>query len=225
MLSPTSTKSTCSNSLSELLKEPCSTYPPNLQIETLHTQLKKHQTSFDELRQTTLSTPTSSSSPPTCLSNKSSTARKADTTISKLNEQTAAEWAAKTYIQICRKTTAQIQQFWTQHFPEGTPLLRSTSCSGDKYREAIVPALSRYTDAADQFIKQYPSAKVFLASDSETSGRVFEKHYKERLVTTPAFPRPADVKASIKAAKTAKGLEMRLYLMSNAYQRGIICRI
>jgi len=180
-------ESTCPNSLSELLKEARTTYPANLQIETLQAQLKEHKTSFDELE--------------------SDDAKLADVLLfpayvpiqqvidcaphghptSKLNEQTAAEWATKAYIQICRKTTAQIQQFWAQHFPEGTPVLTVHIRGGDKYQEAIMPALSRYTDAADQFIKQHPSAKVFLASDSTPAVEYLKKHYKERLVTTPAF--------------------------------------
>lgn len=180
-------ESTCSNSLSELLKEPCSTYPPNLQIEKLHTQLKKHQTSFDELETNDAKHADLLLFPAYVSIQQVIDCAQSRHPISKLNEQTAAEWAAKTYIQICRKTTAQIQQFWTQHFPEGTPVVTVHIRGGDKYQEAIMPALSRYTDAADQFIKQYPSAKVFLASDSKPAVEYLKKHYKERLVTTPAF--------------------------------------
>lgn len=173
--------------LLECLEQANLTYPNNLTSNTLPSLLQERLTNFNEIE--------------------SEAAQQADAllfpayvpietvidhapeshSISNLNIESAAEWAAEKYLHVSQELQSKVQNFWESHFEKDTPVVTVHIRGGDKYQEAIMPAFSRYTDAADQFIQKHPDAKVFLASDSTQAVAYFQKHYKERLVTTPAF--------------------------------------
>lgn len=179
--------STSTETLSCILIRASTTYPTDLRIETLPEQLRERLDSFEEFETDTAKDVDVLLFPAYVPIQQVIDFAPDTHSLSKLNEQTAAEWAAKKYIQICPGLAAQVQEFWERNFPKGTPVVTIHIRGGDKYQEAVMPAFSRYTDAADQFIQTHPSAKVFLASDSTPAVQYLQKHYKERLVTTSAF--------------------------------------
>lgn len=91
------------------------------------------------------------------------------------------------YIHIRPRVTHKITDFYQQNFTNSTVLgvhMRGTERSQEVMGWYRKPHLDEkvYMREVDRFLKQHPNAKIFLATDTNTTVEKFRKRYQDRLL-------------------------------------------
>ncbi len=103
------------------------------------------------------------------------------------SREEVAAYIAKKYFRLKAALLRKVDKFWTEHFNHKKHVVTVHIRGGDKYQESIMPRFSRYKDEVDRYIRQYPEAGIFLATDSTSGVTYFKKHFGDKVVTAPAF--------------------------------------
>ena len=185
---------TCPFSLGDAFKQSSSTFPQGTRLENLHDLLNElHHTLGDneahfqnicskEAKQADLLVA------PTYISIQQILEFiPAEHKFHKMDEEALSQWAARKFLTVNKRITDQVNDFWAQHFADNVPVVTVHIRVGDKYRESILPSFSRYKREVDAFLRKRPDSKIYLASDSSHAVDFFQKHYTDRVVTSPAL--------------------------------------